>query len=445
MDKKPLTIVELTARNVLNLRAVRITPDKKVVVLTGKNGAGKSNILDIIQALLEGLKLKMPILSGEEKAVATLDLGSIKIRKRWTPKGEALEVFEILPDGNKRSFSSPQTFLNELTGKMVDPMKLLLMLNDDKKKFHETLSKLVGLDFADLKEEESLVREERKKVNDRIRAAIAQLKEMTAPAPETPDEEITFKEKLNNLNRLREKRAIFEKVSDGKRRLIDLVEAKNKNRELMEKEIEEIKKKIVMETQEIDDIKTKIEAIVFPDEISASQILDAEKEIETLEETNAKIRHAIRYRRAVKEAEKYKDESEKLTQKLERIEQDKQTRVAQCTFPVEGLSLTEDEVFYNGKPIDVASDGQKIIIFTKMAMALSPDIKVLVIRDGSLLDSDNFRAICSLAESEGYEIWVEKVDESGQIGIFIENGEIISFDGVEVKKADQPRDEEGEE
>ena len=72
-QKKDLTILQLTADNVTNLKAVRITPDKKVVVLTGKNEAGKSNVLDVIQALLEGLKIKMPILKGN----------TILIRKRF--------------------------------------------------------------------------------------------------------------------------------------------------------------------------------------------------------------------------------------------------------------------------------------------------------------------------------------------------------------------------
>ncbi len=68
-----LTILQFTADNVTNLKAVRITPDKKVIVLTGKNEAGKSNILDVIQSLIEGLKLKMPIREGEDRGHAAID------------------------------------------------------------------------------------------------------------------------------------------------------------------------------------------------------------------------------------------------------------------------------------------------------------------------------------------------------------------------------------
>jgi recombinational DNA repair ATPase RecF len=83
MDRKPLTIVELTARNVLNLRAVRITPDKKVVVLTGKNGAGKSNVLDIIQALLEGLKFLKSSPTGINDHSRPLKHSSTSSPGRW--------------------------------------------------------------------------------------------------------------------------------------------------------------------------------------------------------------------------------------------------------------------------------------------------------------------------------------------------------------------------
>ena len=54
MDPKPLTILQLQASNVKRLRAVNIRPDGQVVVLGGKNGAGKSSVLDAITYALAG-------------------------------------------------------------------------------------------------------------------------------------------------------------------------------------------------------------------------------------------------------------------------------------------------------------------------------------------------------------------------------------------------------
>jgi len=437
----PLTIVQMTAQNVTNLKAVRITPDKNMIVLSGANEAGKSNVLDVIQSMLEGLKLKIPIRDGEDRADATLDLGDIKIRKRWTPKGEALEVYKVLEDGKRQTFSSPQTFLNELTGKMVDPLKLFVLLRDDPKKFRDVLAKLVGLDMTDLKNEEAAIRDERKLVNDRIRASIAQITEMAAPDPETPDEELTFREKLNDLNRIKEKLQIFEKAERDVAAILQSLADHRARIAEIDSEVERLKaEKEQIENCKITQLeKSSVEKTKnMPEKITADQILEAESDIESIEELNKTIRHAIRYRKAVKEAERAKVESEKLTTKLERIEQDKQTRIGACKFPVDGLSLTEDLVIYDGKPLDVASSGRKIRVFVKMAMAMSPTIKVLLVRDGSLLDSTGFNELCDIAESGGFQVWLERTDESGEVGIFIEDGEVTAINGQKVKNETEP-------
>lgn len=52
---KPLTIVELRAENTKRLRAVTIRPEANgLVVLSGRNGAGKSSVLDAIAMALGG-------------------------------------------------------------------------------------------------------------------------------------------------------------------------------------------------------------------------------------------------------------------------------------------------------------------------------------------------------------------------------------------------------
>jgi hypothetical protein len=442
--KGPLTIVELTAQNVTNLRAVRITPEKNVVVLSGANEAGKSNVLDVIQSLLEGLTLRMPIRQGEERADATLDLGEIKIRKRWTEKGDAIQVYSIRDDGKKDIKSSPQDFLNKLTGKMVDPMKLFLLLRDDPRKFRDVLAKLVGLDLTDLKQEELAIRDERKDVNDRVKAAIAQINVMSEPDPGTPDEEITFRDKLNDLNRLREKKEVFEKAERYIASLNTGIFRRQTRIDEIDRELEALKKEkdsLIYQIKEHEQVRDEKSA-TLPEKITQEQILAAQADIEKVEDQNKVIRQAIRYRKAVKEAEKARQESDALTTKLERIEQDKQTRIGACKFPVEGLSLTEDQVIFNGKPIEVASSGRQIRIFVKMAMAMSPSIKVLLIRDGSLLDKTGFADICAIAQEEGYQVWFEKTDESGQEGIYIVNGEIDSIDGKKIEKEQGEHSEE---
>jgi len=349
-------------------------------------------------------------------------------------------VYSLRADGKKDIKTSPQAFLNDLTGRMIDPMNLLTTMNDSPKRFRDILAKLVGLDVTEIEADKKAVYDERKGINDLIRDSIAQLKGLTAPASETPNEVMTFKDELDKMNQLREKRDTFLKAQQEKEKIqeehiycLDTIKYKTEA-------IEALQQEIIALNQSREGFEGQLQAHVMPESISPEQIIAAEAALQDVEDKNVTIRSAIRYREHIKEAEKRKKEADKLTQRLDRLEQDKTTRIANCAFPVPGLALTDDYVTYAGKPLDIASDGRKIRIFTKIAMAMSPNVKVLLIKDGSLLDSQGFKEICQIAEESGYQIWMEKVSDSGEVGIFIENGEIKAIDGVateEPKEAEE--------
>jgi hypothetical protein len=103
-------------------------------------------------------------------------------------------------------------------------------------------------------------------------------------------------------------------------------------------------------------------------------------------------------------------------------------------MPIEGLSLTDEGVVYNNMLFDRLSTGQQIRVSTAIGMALNPDLKVIFIREGSLLDSDGLKEIAAMAQEKDYQIFIERCDESGQVGFFIEDGEIASINGKPVSK-----------
>ena len=66
-----MKIIRFEAENVKRLKAVEITPDGTVQVVTGRNGQGKSSVLDAIFLALGGGDAKktvaMPIRVGAEQ------------------------------------------------------------------------------------------------------------------------------------------------------------------------------------------------------------------------------------------------------------------------------------------------------------------------------------------------------------------------------------------
>jgi recombinational DNA repair ATPase RecF len=88
-----MKIISFHAQNFKNLTAVEINPDGTVITLTGANGAGKSSILDGIEASLAGKDAvcEKPIRDGASRAkLETLLSNGFKITRVFTPGGSTL-------------------------------------------------------------------------------------------------------------------------------------------------------------------------------------------------------------------------------------------------------------------------------------------------------------------------------------------------------------------
>lgn len=83
-----MKIISLQAENVKRLTAVTITPDGNLVQITGKNGQGKTSVLDAIWWALEGAAniQAEPIRKGAEEARIRLDLGEYVVTRTFTRK-----------------------------------------------------------------------------------------------------------------------------------------------------------------------------------------------------------------------------------------------------------------------------------------------------------------------------------------------------------------------
>jgi len=93
-------------------------------------------------------------------------------------------------------------------------------------------------------------------------------------------------------------------------------------------------------------------------------------------------------------------------------------------MPIDGLSFDDEGVLFNAIPFSQLSSAEQLKVSISMAMSMNPKLRLIRIMDGSLLDSENMEIIKSMANDNDFQIWIEKVDESGKIGIYIEDGEI---------------------
>ena len=91
-----MKIIQLHSENVKRIKAVDITPTENVIVLSGKNGEGKTSVLDSIWLALQYKAAKKgnpdPLRAGQTKGFVELDLGDYIVTRKFTPGGSTLEI-----------------------------------------------------------------------------------------------------------------------------------------------------------------------------------------------------------------------------------------------------------------------------------------------------------------------------------------------------------------
>jgi hypothetical protein len=87
-----------------------------------------------------------------------------------------------------------------------------------------------------------------------------------------------------------------------------------------------------------------------------------------------------------------------------------------------GLSLGEGKVELNGLPFSQASDAEKLKASVAVAMAMNPRLRVLRVKDGSLLDTASVETLEVMCKDGGFQLWLERIDPSGKLAIVVELG-----------------------
>ena len=132
-----MKIIALQAENIKRIVAIDIRPDTNVVQITGKNGQGKTSVLDAIWWCLAGAgkTQSQPIRKGNDEGYVTIDLGEMIVTRTFkiNKDGETTSSLRVEnKDGVK--FSSPQAMLDKMLGDLTfDPLAFARM--DAKKQF----------------------------------------------------------------------------------------------------------------------------------------------------------------------------------------------------------------------------------------------------------------------------------------------------------------------
>lgn len=419
-----MKIYQLISENFKRLTAVDITLDGKSLTITGKNGSGKTTLLEIIETTLAGSKRipPEPIQRGKEKASNTVILQNddgtkIICERRFTKDKQTLTV---KTDKGGR-YSSPQAFLDGLLGNIsFDPFEFLAKKPMEQKKSYMDFC---NLDFSDIDARKRGVLDDIDANRKLIISLDTEL--MTLPyhkeviEREEKEASVLFGKITEANNLTNERNKIANEIGNAitnRTTLEDKLKGVNADIEFLISEQKRLTAKLT-ENESVIEQKTKeLDSIIVPD------VSDIQEAIRNIDSQNAKIRDNIRFDEKKEAREKATETAESLKKKLSEIEQEKVDMIKKANMPVPGLSFSDDGLLFEGLPFTESqiSKSKIIEIGIRIGMALNPHLRIMRIKDGSLLDSETLETVKNLCKDKDYQLFIEKVTDDSELGFVIE-------------------------
>ena len=385
MKENKFKIIRFVAKNANGLKAVEITPDGDIVQLTGKNGAGKTSVIDTaLQVLHGGLEL----LEGSESGKGELDIsnGSQQYRISREVKNGKPPVLSIHQgEGFDLSVKRPSEFLRALVGENIIDYPLMFV-NKSGKERKAIVFEALGIDTSIFDSQIEEFEGERQVVNKRIIANRSQLN-LQKPDDSLPKDELLISELVVERDQAealnREKNRLNTSLSNAIARSADLSEklfASEKIAEALRKEISE---------SDFDNIH---------------DLTELTEKIANAEETNQNIRMNNILIGKAKELDADKAYYTELGDERKTLEIQKQGAISDL-LPIPGITIEEDDVYWNGVHGSKWSTGESMYIGCAMRVAQvdKSQTNVVFVDDVSLLDEE---ILLKMRELLGdFQIW----------------------------------------
>ena len=423
-------IIQLNVRNFMGVEAVQIEPDGNLVVLNGSNASGKTTILTAIWALLAskaGLKnIDEPVRHGQKTAVieGVIEMGdgeTLRITRSFTAAG-GMNIKVMAGDGSM-AVRSPETALKKLfTSISFDPLAFSKMRGKEQV---EVYLRAVDteLDLDELNVKRAQIFDERTEINREVSTVTATLQGLPESTASADDEEVSGAS-------IMAERDAAQAIIDERERAVRLAQTRGHEYEMAKDRVKELEGELARAVILRDEAKADHDAAVdlatalppAPDTSGFAERLTA------IEETNRQIRLAKQRRALEESATANETEARKLTDALDKIDADKRAVIAKVPQIVPGLTFDEEGMIFNGVPLAQASGSERLLVSCQMGIALNPEVRVMTVQDGPLLDEASMKLLNDIADEHDFQVWIERqmgTDAEG-VGFTISEGHVIA-------------------
>lgn len=449
--------------------------DGSSVEISGSNGTGKTSVIDAIKyALTNDSDREYIIKQGSEEGeiIIETDTGLYIDRKKRTNKAD----YKSIKEDGKEVAGPESMLRKLFTPLQLDPVKFIMMdkkeqnrtildliefdwdLNWIRDKFGEippdiNYEQNILQVLNDIQAENSFYFQSRQDINRDLRNKRAFVEEIASTVPEhydagkweSYDLGAVYRkiEKVKELNSRIERAKLFKDSYNNKIRgyeaekEIQISSEKDKisaEKERLTNSIERMKAEITAAENELstlgDKLKDKVEIaesqfrekvakldsdMKVADEYVDREPIDISAEQEEVRIAEEMKKHLNEYKRMVQlqeECERLKEQSQKLTDKIELARTLPGQILEDAKLPIEGLTVQDGIPLVNGLPVSNLSEGEKLNLCVDVALAKPNNLQIILIDGAEKLSDQNREKLYEKCKSKGLQFIATRTTNS---------------------------------
>lgn len=407
-----IKIASLTTENVKRVKSVHIEPSPNgLTIIGGNNNNGKTSILDSIAWALGGNKYRPSKAQREGSVVPptiNLKLSNGLIVER---KGKNSDLKVTDPTGNKAGQNLLDSFVEELA------INLPKFINSSDKEKANTLLEIIGVG-QQLYELEC---QEKEKYN--MRRSIGQIADQKEKfAKEQPFYPEAPKTLVSITDLITQQQDILAKNGENQRKR-DMTDQLHRQATQLMAEIER-------QENTLANLKAQYQSVLRDYDVAqktSEQLQDEsteelEESIANIEAINIKVRANLDREKAEQDAAEYRTQYSSLTTEIESLRKQRMDLLQNADLPLEGLSVEDGELLYNGQRWDNMSGSQQLMVSTAIVRKLKPECGFVLIDKLEQMDMQTLNEFGSWLEQEGLQAIATRVSTGDECSIIIEDG-----------------------
>lgn len=407
-----IKIASLTTENVKRVKSVHIEPSPNgLTIIGGNNNNGKTSILDSIAWALGGNKYRPSKAQREGSIVPptiNLKLSNGLIVER---KGKNSDLKVTDPTGNKAGQNLLDSFVEELA------INLPKFINSSDKEKANTLLEIIGVG-QQLYELEC---QEKEKYN--MRRSIGQIADQKEKfAKEQPFYPEAPKTLVSITDLITQQQDILAKNGENQRKR-DMTDQLHRQATQLMAEIERQEATLANLKEQYQSVLRDYDvAQKTSEQLQDESTEELEESIANIEAINIKVRANLDREKAEQDAAEYRTQYSSLTTEIESLRKQRMDLLQNADLPLEGLSVEDGELLYNGQRWDNMSGSQQLMVSTAIVRKLKPECGFVLIDKLEQMDMQTLNEFGAWLEQEGLQAIATRVSTGDECSIIIEDG-----------------------